>query len=393
MSWLRRRIQGGRSGPRNWFGDGSDGDIRITSAGAERSMDGGVTWAAIPGWILVGSVVSIPSVQDGDMVVVNARNLTVDAGYTLTVAHRCRGLCIYVLEDLTLHGTVAMTARGPHADPADATTTADTPVAPSDGAPVDEAGLMLGWFASGHDTEFAPSLTGCGQAAVDAIANQPSGRGLRVNIPRQPALGGASVSVGSGNSDGNPGGSGSGPGGGGSGGVNQGGADGSGRGGNSTCWSGGPGGGGVYVASNPGQPGDDHGGPGGAGDLDPTMTRYDGGGGGGNPGGPGGWSTSTDPNGGNGTGGWLLMVVGGNVYGTGKLASRGVPGGVYEYSASRDVAGGGSTGSGVAGLVHGGANLSTVDIDVSGVPGAGDTGYGRGGPGGPGYGFSHQIDP
>ncbi len=70
----------------NWFGDGSDGDIRITSAGAEQSFDGGVTWSTITGWLLVGSVVSIPSVQDGDMVVVNARNLTIDSGYTLTVA-------------------------------------------------------------------------------------------------------------------------------------------------------------------------------------------------------------------------------------------------------------------------------------------------------------------
>ncbi|WP_174410308.1 hypothetical protein, partial [Desulfovibrio psychrotolerans] len=80
------------SGLRNWFGDGSDGHLRLTAAaGAEQSFDG-VSWVPMPGWTNTAGLIFVPSVQDGDMVVVNARNLTVEAGVTLTTANRCRGL-------------------------------------------------------------------------------------------------------------------------------------------------------------------------------------------------------------------------------------------------------------------------------------------------------------
>ncbi|WP_174410621.1 hypothetical protein, partial [Desulfovibrio psychrotolerans] len=83
---------GSNSGLRNWFGDGSDGDLRLTvAAGAEQSFDG-VSWSPMPGWTNTAGLITVPSVQDGDMVVVNARNLTVEAGVTLTTANRCRGL-------------------------------------------------------------------------------------------------------------------------------------------------------------------------------------------------------------------------------------------------------------------------------------------------------------
>jgi hypothetical protein len=180
---------------RNWYGDGSDGDIRITAAGAEQSFDSGVTWAAVPGWTLVGSTVSIPSVQDGDMVVVNARTLAIDAGYTLTVANRCRGLLIYCKGDATINGTISMTARGCRANPASAGVGTHTPVAPSDGHAVPADGIVIRRFAAGqtatHTT--ADLMHGCGQAAVDAEANQPevNGDGVVVAIPRLGGIGAA----------------------------------------------------------------------------------------------------------------------------------------------------------------------------------------------------------
>ena len=381
-------VLGGGSGLRNYFGDGSDGDIRITSAGAEQSFDGGVTWTTISTWTLVGTVVSIPSLQDGDMVVVNARSLTIDSGYTLTVANRCRGLLVFGLGNLTLNGVASMTARGCHANPADSTVTTNTPVAPSDGNPVDVSGLHLGWFATGSNTPFTRSLNGCGTAAVNAIANQPEGNGVQFVIPRVCGLGGEYVTNPSGSTVGNSGGTASGPGGGGSGGVDSGGT--SGTGGKGTCFSGGPGGGGAYVDSGSAEDGDDYGGKGGDGDK--YGDRFDGGGGAGNPGGAGGWTTSTDPNGDNGVGGWMLFVFKGQLSGSGSLESKGANGGCYDQGTPVLRAGGGGSAGGFVGLAHGGQDNSSITLDTDGGLGGGLDPYGPGGPGGEGFSFRQKID-
>ena len=81
--------------PVNYFGDSSDGDVTISAD------------------------TSLTSTEDGDMIVMNYGNLTIDATKTLTVDNRCRGLLLFVDGDLTVNGTISMTGRGCHANPAD----------------------------------------------------------------------------------------------------------------------------------------------------------------------------------------------------------------------------------------------------------------------------------
>ncbi len=371
MSWLRRCIQGGRSGPRNYWGDRSDGDIRIGAAGAERSMDGGVTWAAIPGWILVGSVVSIPSVQDGDMVVIHARSLTVDAGYTLTVANRCRGQWIYAPDGAIGGGTLSMAARGPHADPADATTSANTPVAPGDGHAVPASGAVIRRLATGHSDSHTTDdlMWGWGAAIVAAEINQPAvdGNGVSVTIPRVGGLGGpggvgptASGTAGQ-IADNAPGGGGGG------------GGDGppehtGGRGGNATCWAGGPGGGGAGDYGDGGL-GDDYGGPGGAGGDD---------GGGGGGGQPGGAASTRGDAGDTGTGGTLVLVCG-DLDITVNVDADADGGNSPESDGS-----GGGPGGGLAVIMYAGELISCASSAVGGQPGTSVSPAQVGGPGAPG---------
>lgn len=55
---------------------------------------------------------SFSSVEDGDPVIASFRNFTVNAGHTVTVSQRCKGLYLNILGDLTIKGTLTMTARG-----------------------------------------------------------------------------------------------------------------------------------------------------------------------------------------------------------------------------------------------------------------------------------------
>lgn len=362
----------GTVGPRNWYGDGSDGDIRITSAGAERSMDGGVTWAAIPTWTLVGTVVSIPSVQDGDMVVVNARNLTINSGYTLTVANRCRGLLIYCTGNATINGELSMTARGCHANPADAGVTGDTPVAPTDGNAVPSAGVVIRRLAVGStDTNADTNLFyGCGQDAVDSEINQPevNSNGIVINIPRVGGAGGAATA---GSSVGNPGGTATNaPGGGGSGAAGIGGAQ---PGGTATCFSGGAGGGATDLLTgspDPAGAGDNYGGSGGAGEDQGNVNPLAGG-----AGNPGGAGDSGGSNGNDGTGG-LLLIIAHQLVGSGHMESEGIQAHAETY-----IDGSGSSGGGVIGVFVASDN-STVTYSIAG--GVQSPGVRDGGPGGDG---------
>lgn len=127
---------------RNYFGDGSLGYVKITNTGATQSFDG-VAYTAIPGWTLAGSVVSIPATQDGDMVVLHCKSWQCDAGMSVTTSNRCRGLLIYVQGNCVHNGVGTMAARGPKANPADATTSAYTPVAPTDGHAVPSEGITI----------------------------------------------------------------------------------------------------------------------------------------------------------------------------------------------------------------------------------------------------------
>ncbi|MEZ7196762.1 hypothetical protein [Pseudodesulfovibrio karagichevae] len=361
MSWLRRKIQRAKSGKGNWFGDGSDGDIRITSAGAEQSFDGGVTWSTISTWTLVDSVVSIPSEQDGDMVVINAVNLTVDEGYLLTVANRCRGLLIYCTGNATINGTLSMTARGCHANPADATVTSDTPVAPSDGNAVPSEGLIIRRLAAGHtDTHTDATLGyGCGQTVVDSEANQPevTGNGVVIAIPRVGGDGGARIETHDQNGvESNDGGSvENGTGGGGSGswygsGYSTAGSSGSGAAG--TCFSGGSGGGSA-CENGAADDAEAYGGAGGVGNQT-NKRSYPCAGGTGNPAGHG------NPVGKDGTGGLLVLIVRGVISGTGTIEGKGVA------SNTGSSGGGGASGGGVVVVLLGKDDKFTGAISAAG---------------------------
>lgn len=376
-------FSGGGKG--NYFGDGSLGHVRVTSAGPQQSADG-IVWATIPGWTFSSGIASAPSTIDGDMVVLHCKTLQVDAGYTLTVANRCRGLLIYVQGNATINGSVSMTARGAHANPADSGVSADTPVAPSDGHAVPSEGIIIRRFGVGSGSHSASTLMhGCGTAAVTAEANQPAiGGGLVVAIPRVGGAGGAGVTV----APAAPGGTATAaPGGGGSGGadaVPSSPPPTSGSGGAATCFSGGTGGAGAgsYGASLPANGGNGAGFGGHGGDAASSGGC---GGGAGNPGGTNGGYGSG--NGETGTGGIVILICGGNVTGSGGIVSHGKNGGGGQ---SQDSAGGAS-GGGLVGVLYA-VSYSLSTLAANG--GAGGTGGGVGGHGGAGAVVGpHKIDP
>lgn len=281
---------------------------------------------------------------DGDMVIKQFTTLNISSGNVLTTDQPCRGMFLYVQGDCTINGTLSMTARGAAANP--------TVSGASDSSVVNSSGLQYGFFASGS----ADSLTvdsslfnGCGTTTKTAIANAISGAGINykvATISRSGANGGpkstsvssdgsgSNISIGKGvnASIGQTGGGG----GGGQGyGVSY--AKG-GAGSLGTCFSGGSGGGGGgsggggtfsikagYDAVAYGA-----GGRGGA-DDESSGTRPPGGGGAGNPGGirgtPGNASYGTP--GDNGTGGTIILVVGGNltIGASGKIEADGSKGG------------------------------------------------------------------
>jgi hypothetical protein len=392
MAWLKRNIMAAQ-GQGNYFGTGEDGDIRITSTGAEQSFDGGVTWTTIATWILVGSVVSIPSVQDGDMVVVNARSWTVDAGMAPTLANRCRGLLLYCSGNLTNNGDMSLTACGCHANPADAVVTANTPVAPSDGNPVSVDGLVIARFAEGGTDSGSSDLSGCGTAARSSELHQPPvSNGFVLTIPRVAGLGGVAQPT-QAAGDTHP----TGPGGGGSGGGISTYPDyPGGPGGDATCFSGGPGGSGMSGDSSgqfAGNPGDDYGGAGAdAPQDDPTPQAY---GGAGNPAGADGPDAAT--NGGtaeDGTGGLGIAVVNGDILGTGVFSSQGSPGGPILYNGAMDGGGGGS-GGGLWALLYSGTLSEDITSGMDGGPGGQFPNYSarNGGDGADGAFLTQKIDP
>jgi hypothetical protein len=353
-----------RGGPRNYFGSGADGDVVISAN------------------------TSLTSTADGDMVVKNYKSLTINAGKILTLANRCRGALIYVQGDCIINGTLSMTARGAHARPTDTTVTANTPVAPSDGHAVPADGITIRRLAAGQTgtDEDADLMWGCGAAAVAAELNQPvvSGNGIVIRIPRVGGAGAAAVT----SDNGLPGGTlANAPGGGGSGASSPRYAHVSSAGAAATCYSGGSGGGGVAgsvgAANAVG-----YGGRGGNGDSsgDPGF------GGAGNPIGEG------DTNGAvpvAGTGGLLILIVGGNLSGSGVISADGSNGGYTTLAAGS--AGGAGSGGGVAVVLHGGTNSFTGTIRANGGVGgpAYDGGYSRsGGSGGAGSVVGPtKIDP
>lgn len=325
------------SGSQNYWGDGSDGVLNTS---------GNVT---------------LPSTLDGDMVVRNYISLTINAGHTLTVANRCKGLVIYVHGDCVINGTLSMTRRGAHADASAAGDSNGTP------------GLKFPRFtATGADTYTAPStvsLANAGAAIIAAEANQKriNENGTVYTIAR----------YGSG---------GTGGGGGGNGGFGGSGAQG-------TCFGGGGGGGGggrdPGYYNVPGENASANGGQGGRG-------NGGGGGGAGNPG--GGTSPANSPGplgtgaiGSAGTGGTIILFVKGNLIigPSGKIESNGADGG--NSSSTFDNGGGGGGGSGGGPILILYAESLTNNGLIQSVGGIGGVGHMHGNIGGSGVVVVEKI--
>ena len=167
---------GGLSPGGNYLGDGSDGDVTISS-NTELT------------------VLNKSGSYDGDMIVKNYTSLTIDSGITLQPDQACRGMLIYVQGDCTINGTLRITqspisdstaaAGGANADP--------TATGGSDSSAVSSTGLRYPVKTSGgSDTLAAADFAGCGNAAVAAVANQTaiSSNGDILKIEREGGAGG-----------------------------------------------------------------------------------------------------------------------------------------------------------------------------------------------------------
>ncbi len=348
------------SGISNYFGDGSDGDV-------------------------VFSVnTNLTSVVDGDIVVKNYQNITINSGITVTTSNRCRGLLLFADGDVEINGILSMTARGCHANPATVGTDADTPVAAGDGNNVGVNGIQFPFVtAAGSDTLSAAGFEGCGSALYALISEFPelSANGDIIAFPRVGGAGGVGVT---GVTDGLVGTAGSTnqSGGGGSGGVNQASFS-TGDGSAGTCFSGGAGSGGLY---NQSLDGDDAGLYGGVGSDGVTGSTGPGGGAG-NPGGSGvGGQDGED-----GTGGLLIIICSGNItVGAGGIISANGKNGGNTSLAS--TGGGGASGGGNIALIRVGTYTNNGTVEAAGGTGGTDSGFQPGGNGGAGSIQTLQVE-
>ena len=320
----------------NYFGDGSDGDVTISS-NTELSV-----------------------AQDGGPLVKHYNTLTIDSSCTLTTNNRCKGLLAYVKGNCTINGTLSMSKRGASATPSDK---------------FDISRWQSGGAGSGE----------AANAFFSDESNQPTTDGTGAftlfDIPQAGANGGDRESVGDGD-DGDAGANGQ-TGGGGQGGIQN--ADGYwAKGSAGTCFSGGSGGGGAFIA----------------GDLEDTRAfAYGGagghgadtvgacggacggsGGGAGNPGGVGGSGSNggaAGDNGEDGTGGILYLVVGGNLtFGSSsEISADGANGGNANGSVPSGYGtGGGGSGGGSIVILYAGT-LTDNGVDKHADGGLGGSGY------------------
>jgi len=328
---------------------------------------------------------------DGDMVVKQYTSAIIDSGDTVTTDQPCRGLFMLVKGDLTVNGTLTMSARGAFANP--------TSSGGSDSNNVDTNGLRFPFVTSGGSsslTAAATLLNGCGTEARSVIANFPtlSSDGTILSIPRNGGAGGSGANAHN-NTGSVAGGTGgtvtNGTGGGGSGKAYYRAA--SQNGGLAGCFGGGSGSGAVRSYSsnytNPSLP-VAYGGAGGVGNYSGQFNNVCGGG----AGNPGGTSAGSSTSGSNGTGGVIILVVAGNVTigASGKILANGTPGGTYGSSGSEanDMEGG-ATGGGRIIIAHTGTYTNNGTVQAVGGKAATSGMGGTGGDGGAGTVTVQQI--
>jgi hypothetical protein len=281
---------------------------------------------------------------DGDMLVKQYSSLSIATGNSVTTDQPNRGLMFYVQGDCTINGILSMTGRGAYADP--------TVSGASDANAVSSSGLQMP-FITASDTQTlsaaAALFNGTGTAARSLIAQHKSisGNGKIVNFVRQGASGGAGGGSGHGwkpgavGSDGTTGQTGGGAGGGGSYGDPSGFGGTGGSGSYGSCFSGGSGGGDGQYNSQYGGDAQPWGGRGG---NAAATNNYGNAGGVGNPSGSSAGGGNALPQNAVGTGGLLILVVGGNITlgGNGRIHAQGVT----SNPSNGDIWRGGSSGGG-----------------------------------------------
>lgn len=273
----------------------------------------------VDGNTIVSENTNLPSTTDGDIVHRDYSSLVIDAGKTLTVENRCKGLAILVRGDCIINGTLSMTKRGAY----------------QTAMPLNDVFINKGTPLVWPPAVISPSST-------------PEYCSLRVGA----AGGNGSKYTGSPGATGGIGQTGGGGGGAGTGNDGVGG-----NGSPGYAFGGGSGGGGASYSYN-GANAAAYGGPGGAGD------DARGGGGAGNPGGTGSQSGEA------GTGGVLILVVGGDLTISGTISANGANGGA---GGPTNGGGGGGSGGGRIIILYRGEYLNTGSITANG--GAGGTGY------------------
>jgi len=323
--------------------------------------------------------VTYPSTTDGDAIVKQYSSITIDAGDTVTVQNRCKGLILYCQGDCTINGTLTMTAKGAG------------PGAPA--SPVPSNGLRWVWLKDGaSDGPFSSPdfpLAALGSAASPLTNPDAFGSPAAVAVVSVKTGGAGNNTPGSGDQPwgaetGRVGGTTTnGTGGGGSGAGYSGG----GNGGDGNCWAGGGGGGGASAGGFGNAGAAASGTAGGDGGSGPEGGRVGGGGGAGSP--PGGGGPDADGDGENGTagvGGLLCLFVGGNltVGPAGVISSHGSAGGNAAPPGGGGNAGGGAgSGGGRIIIVHAGTYTNNGTVACNG---------GAGGGGGPNPGSAPDTD-
>ena len=386
---------GAAAGEGTYFGDGSDGSQTFdgtstdsVTAGASsygRYFVDGTSTTAYPVPLASTGIYeyTVPNKDgsyDGDAVVKQYTSLTVNANYVVTTDQPCRGLFIMVQGNCTLNGSLSMTARGAFADPSThgaATTGIRVPVSPVSNDALSEdisTGAVfdgMGTAATNLETAFNNATKDTGafisvpKVGMPADATQTIEAGSDTDQKCSFGLSGdnwiVSSSWGARPTD-----------------AGKTGEGGSGRnrsgatvGIAGSMFAGGPGGGASYFGSgfNP----QDFGGAGG---THAAGGDWNAGGGAGNPGG----ANSYTGTGGDGCGGLLILLVGGDltIGSTGGVYAKGVAGS-SRPATGQTIPGSGSGGGSIIICYKGTlTNNGTINVDggiLSSADNGGNTSY------------------
>lgn len=343
-------ISGDTIGDYNFWGDGSDGAFSSVAN------------------------TSLPSTLDGDCIIKQYTDFTLNTGHTFTMTNRARCMVIYVSGNATINGTFSGSARGPFIDPS-ATSSSDGNAVTANGIIFRRKKTAGGAGATNSATNL---LFGAGNALKNAEDNQrvldATNTGTLYTWNKVGGAAGGNVQC---NADqfftGGNGGTGVGSaGGGGGGGCFGSGASHSvvsGGGAAATVWAGGSGGGGVSKRSpgggttTAGAGGNFAGAGGAANDAGGSGGASKTGGGAGNPGGAG---ISGGTNGVDGTGGSIALIVRGTITvgATGFIQSVGSNGGSGVDAGGG--AGGGASGGGNILILSGGTYTNSGTVTAAG---------------------------